>query len=128
MLMENVLCEVKSKWFLYQKNFILHSGDLSTALTTKVSMCRIYGGQIGRGKNILLVTLTLSVSIIPRILCIHFHFLATLFRMTSGRNLRTFYESDIISKNSFFPPLEGLVNSNFVSASLFLDLNSRLQC
>jgi hypothetical protein len=32
---------------LYQKNFVLHSGDLSTPLTTKVSMCRIYSGQIG---------------------------------------------------------------------------------
>jgi len=93
---------------LYQTNFLLHSWDLSTALTTKVSMCRIYGGQIGREKIILLVSffLSLSVSIIPRILCIHFHFLATLFRMTSGRSLRTFYESDIISK-TLFSPFEG---------------------
>jgi hypothetical protein len=91
---------------LYQTNFLLHSGDLSTVLTTKVSMYRIYGGQIGREKIILLVSfsLSLSVSFIPRILCINFYFLATLlFRMTRGRSLRTFYESDIISKTLFSP-------------------------
>jgi hypothetical protein len=112
----------KIRMVLYQTNLILHSGDLSTALITKVSMCRIYGGKIGKGKNILLVTLSLSVSIILLILRIHFHFLATHLRMTSGRSRRTFYESHIISKNTFFPPFEGLVNSNAVSASLFLDL------
>jgi len=35
---------------LYQTNFFLHSGDLSTLLTTKVSLCRIYGRQTGTGK------------------------------------------------------------------------------
>jgi hypothetical protein len=91
---------------LCQTNFVLRSGVLPTPLTTKVSMCRIYGGQMGRGTDHS-SAVSFSVSIIPRILCIHLHFLANIFRMTSGRSLRMLYEKYIIKKNTLFCPFEG---------------------
>ena len=94
---------------LYQTNFILHSGHHSSS-------------------NFVSLSLSLSVSIILRILCIHLHFLATLSRMTNRRSLRIFYESDIISKNTFFFSFWGVFNFNSVPASLFVDLNAHLDC
>lgn len=128
MLMENVLCEIKSEWFWIRRISFFIPGIYRHPSSQRSVCVGFMGDNWAREKIILLESLSFSVSIIPRILCVHLHFLAT-FRNASGIILRTFYESDIISKNTP-PPLFfwEAVNFNSGSASHFVYLNSHLDC
>jgi hypothetical protein len=87
---------------LYQTNLVLRSGVLPTPLITKFSMCRNDGGQMGTGTYHFSGNCVFLCQYIPRILCIRLQFLVNIFKMTSGRSLRTLYEKDISKKTIFF--------------------------